>query len=364
MKSFLLIAIALLLAIGAITGCGGGTPASKVDTDGDGVPDELEVAGYYWKDGKFVKWNGDPNIVYYRTDPTQFSTDQDPYGDGMEVSGVKMDTSVAAPGNHPLVPACPDVYISMSGYDVIPKATIQSSAGGTQQSAWSNAVTNERSMEHSWSVTVTAETTIGPIPQAKVSVSSTVGGKYGSRHQVTGSTSGFSQQDWAEATTTDPSQAAKIKLRLRFENRGTAAAQNIIPTISLILGNKTMATYKLPQDSMINVLAVNQSFPQASEWVVGGDIESEIVVTLDELKSIQMGVPLFLEVAQMQAGVLEQDEKGKWQLVDTWANYQPRIDGVCARLSVDLGGGNMKSYRVFARSQNGPTVTGSVKRSV
>jgi hypothetical protein len=108
---------------------------------------------------------------------------------------------------------------------------------------------------------------------------------------------------------------------------------------------------------MINVLAVNQSFPQASEWVVGGNIESEIVLTLNELKSIQMGVPLFLEVAQMQAGVLEQDEQGKWQLVDTWANYQPRIDGVCARLSVDLGGGNMKSYRVFARSQNGPTVT-------
>ena len=356
MKSLVLVALALLLAIVAIAGCGG-TPASKVDTDGDGVPDELEVAGYYWKDGKFVKWDGDSSIVYYRTDPTQFSTDQDPYGDGMEVSGVKMDTSVAAPGNHPLVPAYPDVYVSMSGYDVIPKATIQNSAGGTQQDAWSNEVTNERSMEHSWSVSVTAEATIGLFPEAKVSVSTTVGGKYGSRHQVTGSTSGFSQQDWTEATTTDPSQAAKIKLRLRFENRGTAAAQNIIPTISLMLEDKTMATYKLPQDSMINVLAVNQSFPQASEWVVGGEIEDEIVVTLDELKSIQMGVPLFLDVAQMQAGVLEQDEEGKWQLVDTWANYQPRIDGVCARLSVDLGNGNMKSYRVFARSQNGPTVT-------
>jgi hypothetical protein len=357
MKSFVFVAIALLLAIGAIAGCGGGTLASKADTDGDGVPDELEVAGYYWKDGEFVKWDGDPSVPHYFTDPTQFSTDQDPYGDGMEVSGVKMDTSVAVPGNHPLVPACPDVYVSMSGYDVIPKATIQSSKGGSQQDAWSNAVTNESSMEHSWSLTVSTEATIGPIPEAKVSVSSTVGGRYVSSHQVTGSTSAFSQQDWTEATTTDPSQAAKIKLRLQFVNLGTAAAQNIIPTISLMLEGKTIATYKLPEDSMINVLAVNQSFPQASDWVVGGDTESEIVLTLDELKSIQMGVPLFLEVAQMQAGVLEQDDEGKWQLVDTWANYQPRIDGVCARLSVDLGSGDMKSYRVFARSQNGPTVT-------
>ena len=78
MKSLVLIAIILLLAIATIAGCGNGTPASKVDTDGDGVADELEVAGYYWKDGKFVKWDGDPSIVYYRTDPTQFSTDQDP----------------------------------------------------------------------------------------------------------------------------------------------------------------------------------------------------------------------------------------------------------------------------------------------
>ena len=363
MRSLVFVVLAVLLALSAFLACTCGQSSDNpevLDTDGDGVPDELEVAGYYWKDSQFVKWDGSEDVTYYRTDPTQFSTDQDPYGDGMEVSGVKMDTSVAAPGNHPLVPAYPDIYVSMGSYDVIPKATIQNSTGGSTQSAWRNEVTNERSMERSWSVTTSVEANIGikgAFEGAKVSVSSTVGGQCGSRHQVTGSNSGFNQQDWTEATTTDPSQAAKVKLRLRFENRGTAAAQNIIPTIAVMLEDKTIITYKLQEDSKINVLAVDQTFPQASEWVVGDEAEYEILLTLDELRSIQMGVPLFIEVPQMEAGVLEQDDEGHWQLVDTWAEYQPRMDGVCARLSVDLGGGEMETYRVFASSQNGPDVT-------
>ncbi|MBN2099154.1 MAG: RICIN domain-containing protein [Dehalococcoidia bacterium] len=362
MKRFVLFALSVLLVVSVLTGCGkksSGLDPSK-DSDGDGVLNGLEVAGYYWKDGEFVKWNGTDNVTYYRTDPTQFSTDQDPYGDGMEVSGVKMDTSVAAPGNHPLVPAYPDIYASMSSYDVIPKATIQSSSGGSAQSAWSNEVTNELSMETSWSITTSVEANIGikgAFEGAKVSVSSTIGGKIGSRHQTTNSTSGFSQQDWTEATTTDPTQAAKVKLRLRFENRGTAAAQNIIPTIALMLEDKTIVTYKLPEDSKINVLAVNKTFPEASEWVVGDEAEYEIVLTMDELRSIQLGVPLFIDVPQIEAGVLEQDSEGHWQLVDTWAEYQPRMDGVCSRLSVDLGNGNVKTYRVFAKSKDGPQVT-------
>jgi hypothetical protein len=324
----------------------------------DGVPDQYEIAGFVWKDNKFQKWDGNPNATYYRTDPTQFSTDQDPYGDGMEVSGIKMDTSVAAPGNHPLVPAYPDIYVSMTSYDVTSRGEITNSSGGQTQDAWSNSVTNEKTMEHHWEFTVSAEASVGTSGvSSKASWSATVGGRYGSNHSVTKSTSGFSQEDWQEAMTTNPSEAAQLKLRLKFENRGTAAGENVIPTVSLMLGDKTIATYQLPEDKTIDVLPVNISFPEASEWVIGDKAEDEIIVTLDELKSIQTGAPLFLDVPQMKADVLEQDDQGHWQVVDTWANYRARVDSVCARISVDLRNGNMKSYRVFAKSRYGPEVT-------
>jgi|GEM_PF-3503138 len=328
------------------------------DLDMDGVPDQYEVAGFVWKDNKFQKWDGNPNVTYYRTDPTQFSTDQDPYSDGMEVSGIKMDTSVAAPGNHPLVPAYPDIYVSMTSYDVTTRGEITNSSGGQTQDAWSNSVTDEKTMEHHWEFTVSSEATVGTSGMsATTSWSATVGGRYGSNHAVTESTSGFSSEDWQEAMTTNPSEAAELKLRLKFENHGTAAGENVIPTVSLMLGDKTIATYQLPEDKKIDVLPVNSSFPEASEWVIGDEAEDEIIVTLDELKSIQMGAPLFLDVPQIKADVLEQDEQGHWQVVDTWANYKARVDSVCARLSVDLRNGSMNSYRVFAKSQYGPEVT-------
>jgi protective antigen len=338
-----------------------------LDSDGDGVPDELEINGYYFKDGEFRLWDGDPNITYYRTDPTQPSTDQDPYSDGMEVSGVKMDTSVASPGNHPLVPAYPDIYVSMFGFDVVSKSEITNSKGGQAQNAWSNSVTDETTKEGWWSISSTfavekkwGGTDVG----GKVSASLTIAGgqKYGTKHSVTDSTSGFSSEDWKEATTVNPAEAAKIILRVRFENRGTATAQNIIPTVNVMLGDKTINTYEMQEDKTIDTLAINQIFPATSDWVVGDKPKTlagmqEILLTMDELKSIQLGVPIFLDIPQLDADVLAQNEEGHWEVVDTWQHYQARIDGVCARISVDLGDGNMKDYKVFASSANGPVVT-------
>ena len=66
------------------------------DSDGDGVPDYLELAGYRydWSESRFVL---DPSG--FHTDPMQYSTDQDAYSDGMEVSGLNMDVAVREPGN-------------------------------------------------------------------------------------------------------------------------------------------------------------------------------------------------------------------------------------------------------------------------
>ena len=96
------------------------------DSDGDGVADYLEFAGYVydWSAGRFVL---DP--AGYHTDPAQYSTDQDAYGDGMEVSKINMDVAVRSPGDHPLVPAYPDIMVELTGYSVTLNANVETSQG-------------------------------------------------------------------------------------------------------------------------------------------------------------------------------------------------------------------------------------------
>ena len=60
-----------------------GTDPSNSDTDGDGVPDGLEVNGYVWSGGAFV---ADPNG--FITDPLNPDTDGDGFLDGNEVRGL------------------------------------------------------------------------------------------------------------------------------------------------------------------------------------------------------------------------------------------------------------------------------------
>jgi len=349
------------------------------DSDCDGIPNKWEHYGYTYNidKGKFEKWyvqqdgeisdgpyyddQGNP-IAYYKTDPTQTSTDQDPYSDSMEASGLNMDKSVVPPGNSPTVPAYPDIYVSMTSYEVSPVGTITNSRGGQAQDSWSNTVTDERSSEHHWDVsgTITAKIGVSSLWNGgQVSVTASGGGQYGTSHTTTDSTSGLSSSDWNEATTTDPSQAAKLILSLLFENRGTATAQNVIPSVSLILGDKGISTYTLPDDKKINVLGPGETFPASGYWVIGDDDANEIVITMDELRSIQLGAPLLLSVPQISADVKQPDGQGGWTATAKWEDYKPRIDGVCARLSVDVGGGQMKDYYVYATDpkDTGPVVT-------
>ncbi len=118
---------------------GDGVHDGLTDSDGDSVPNLLELYGYFWdvRGGEFRQWDGRyEGIAYYKTNPNQWSTDADPYGDGMEASGVNMDQRVPFPGNHPLIPAYPDLYCVMEGYGVTLVADIQT--------------TNSKELSHSW----------------------------------------------------------------------------------------------------------------------------------------------------------------------------------------------------------------------
>ncbi len=168
----------------------------NVDSDHDGVANGLELDGYYFdvRSGTFKLWKeGVKSPGPFFTDPTQFSIDQDPYGDGMEVSGVGMDMSVTFPANHPLVSAYPDIYVKMTTYTVTPIATITSTTGGRARSSWTNTTSDEKDTEYHWDVSTTAGVSVGLFGgvSGSASVTASGGGRYGTRHTVTHSESGM-----------------------------------------------------------------------------------------------------------------------------------------------------------------------------
>ena len=122
----------------------------QTDNDGDGIPNYLEYYGYTydWMSDTYEPWDGkNLDQPYYKTDPLQPSTDQDPYGDAMETSGTLMDVSVREPGSMPMVPAYPNIVIRLEGYDVTLNQDITISEGESlaKDTNWSRSTTSESS---------------------------------------------------------------------------------------------------------------------------------------------------------------------------------------------------------------------------
>ncbi len=330
-----------------------GTDPRNRDTDNDGVSDMLELEGYWYNyiTGKFERWILGMDQERYQTDPVRFSTDEDPYGDGMEVSEILMDMSVAAPGKHPLVPAFPDIYVSMIEYKVTPIEEIVTRTGRKANSSWANSTIDETTFR--WEA------------NGKFSLGVSEKGGYGgleigggvsqtTKHAVTHSKSGLDETSWDDATTLDPSKAASLKLNLVFENRGTATAREVVPMVTALVGNSGIATYPLPEEKRIDVLAPGEV---STTWILGGEEKSRIEATLDELRDLQMGSPLILEINQMNAKVKKQDDKGGWTNTQLWSDYKPSIDGVSVKLVVDMGVDEPANFLVYARStRSGPSV--------
>jgi hypothetical protein len=134
-----------------------------IDTDGDTIPNYLEYYGYVydWLTGRFVSCEDVDctGQTVYKTDPLQRSTDQDPYSDDVEASGLNMDVSVLEPGVHPLVPACPSLEVELAAYSVTLNENITYGRGGSisQGTTWTRETTRSHSQttEQSWDIGIT-----------------------------------------------------------------------------------------------------------------------------------------------------------------------------------------------------------------
>jgi len=335
-----------------------------VDTDQDLIPNYLEYYGYTWdwQSGTLSIWDGvDVDTPYYKTDPMQISTDQDPYSDYLETTKANMDVSVRAPGDSPMVPAIPNIEIVMEGYRVTLNSDITTSEGGseTNGTSWETGTenTDTTSMEHGWEFGQEYKVGFsGGSPEASVTTSWKIHGNYGSSSSDTTSFSngGLTEisEDWSIAISTNPTCAAFIKLYLKVYNTGTAAASNIIPSFTLMIGDRSIATFE-QTNAQINHLSPGGIFPQAEGvyWVVDsvdtGTGGVPIALTMDELRSLETGAPLKIVVTQVQADVMLL-MGGEWQSAGNWAEYMGRCEAVCTEVFIDNGEGETKRSLVYS----------------
>jgi len=365
---------------------GDGVNDALQDADGDGIPNVYEHYGFtvdlddrtqldlwgctYDADAdEFIPKDQselDYSVKYFKTDPTQPSTDADPYGDMLEATGIGLDQGVVAPANNPSVPASPNFYAVMDSYVVTVLAEITSTTGGSisSGSSWTNTISDSKQTGTCRGMKTANNLITGAL--GKVGLGFLGGVATGavsnlidpavSKHTVTESHSGFSNswENWGTATQIDTGAAAKIKLNLKVYNFGTAPAADVLPGLALAIGNQQIATVK--PATGIESLAVNSQYPQGlgTYWTVAKDEDgNDITLSLDELKSIETGAPITMGLADVSATVQKPVYDPVTQMltfedVGSWADYVGRIQGLSCVLVVDMGEGNFANYFSFA----------------
>jgi len=354
--------IILVLSMGLMTSSYAieGTPD---DLDGDGILNNYERDGYYFENGRIEKWYGNSSIPYFKTDMNHYSTDGDPYNDYEEVSGVSLDRTIAKPGNHPLVPAEPDIRVKLHSYDVTAKKVITDSEGNSTGETWTNEMTEVDMQAHTGSVEVSLSSTwsFGTETGTEVSVGVTTG--YSGTHEwgtekSVGAT-GESEFQWENAVEVDTSDAADLAFKLSYENIGTATAYNIQPTFNIKIGNTLVATVKPSQ-----VIGSLKPGENTSPFIVDSAQSSEmqsanISVGLAELKALQLGMPVTIEVIGVSANVAKYDkDTGEISTDERWDYYKNTIDSISATIvlesdiPLESNGQKRKVAKIFAGTVN------------
>ena len=312
--------------------------SSGVDNDEDGIDDYEEYTGHVSDlDGKI-----------YFTDNRSESTDRDPYDDGQEIDGHspsdlgdfggQMPARVEAPGKHPLVPSYPDLKVDIEKIDVITKTEISSETTKGVGSGWELGTEVTAGM----AVETGAEVECG-FP--KVTVTGHAAVTVEASVSVSESTSGFSSEEWSKATAVNTDEAAKLKFHVRVRNAGTDQAQNVKLTFNVKVGDKVIDTIWTGETPIAGLVEPGECFPEppVDAIVIDSDKDgNEIVVTLDELKSIELGAPISVEIIE----IITEVPWGKDYR--DWAPYMSDIDEVSARILFDFGKGDVKDYRVWS----------------
>ncbi|MDX1531429.1 MAG: binary toxin-like calcium binding domain-containing protein, partial [Rhodothermales bacterium] len=324
------------------------------DTDCDGVPNTLELEGYRFDVGSGLLESCVPfeEENCYVTDPTSWSSDGDPYSDFQEASGNNMDGTVGFPYNSPLIAAYPVIEVQLDQYTFNSEMTITDSNGQTLNSNTSFT----SSVERTEGVSVTAGTEASWPGGVSASVETTA--SYSETVAYSSETTQGQELNWETATTFDTGDAGTLVLSIRVRNTGGATALNVVPDFTVYLGSEPLATVFPDDDQAIENLAPGDEPPPFIPQEGGADVA--ITLTFDQLKALQTGAPVTIEVFQIAADIQRwiQGEDGwgcgnEGDATCSWAGFEGQINPRTLRLLVDFGySGDPDAQPPFAYRRN------------
>ncbi|MEZ5339183.1 MAG: binary toxin-like calcium binding domain-containing protein [bacterium] len=372
-------------------------PQPENDLDDDWIPSDFELEGFYYEldpatgEDWFVKWDGDISKPYAKTDPTKWSTDGDPWSDWEESTKINLDQRVKAPGDHPDIPAYPEIFVALRDFTVElnQDTTITDNEGGSAENSWSTTVAS-------------VDKTTGVIGGgASLSVFGSIGtlAGFGARLEgnfhagltayqsgmITENKSGIENRNWSKATATSQNtlEVAKLTARLNVVNTGTLPATNPHIFCNLLLGGVPFTNFQInylgelkPQtDTPVEIQLLGDGF--VSE---GQPTGAPIMLSLNQLRSIQSGAEIGVEVVDFEAETLvwEADpDTGRRLYINLgdWSPYKSAIKNTSGRIMLDfnaqpslstplyngLPAKKVPDYRVFGYDNTG-IYTGSPPR--
>ena len=325
---------------------------SAQDSDGDGVPNALELSGFRFDivSGEAVACNPGTDSPCYVTDPLAWSSDGDPYSDLQEASGVNMDASVDAPYNSPLVAAYPVIEVALVSYTFTSNALITDARGGalTTGSSYSRAVSETAGA----SVTVggSYNPITGPTISAEATASYSYTDSYGSA--ITSGT----EINWETATSTEFNNAGTLELTVFARNTGGATALNVRPTFNVYIGGELVETV-LPDAPLSLSLTPGASSAPVEPLVSGEGLG--IPLSFDRLLALERGAAVGIEVVDIEADIQRwRPGDSNWACGSgdtcTWTSFQNQIEPRTLRLLVDFGYSGDPDADIPARHRGNP----------
>ncbi|MCU5182531.1 binary toxin-like calcium binding domain-containing protein [Bacillus toyonensis] len=322
------------------------------DWDQDGISNDLEIKGYKIEfnrqTGKNEAQAWDPerdkDKLKFITNPMSANSDGDPFTDAYEVQyyGSNSDTEF-----NPMVANIPNLQVGIKRIGVTPLAAITDSNGGSIDKGWEKSV----STQHSFGVGAGVEggvegSVAGPVPSGKASLNVS----YGYSKTSTDTERYSSNIDWSTAKTVDSAKAAKVSLQLEYKNTGTASAQNVSPHFNIRLGDKIISTVKATQDRYkANQLSTEKGGRNTTEVLidsVDNQADVNIYLSLDELKAVEQGAILSVEVLPTSTMELYIEKDGEFMTLGDSGKFESRVNASTTILETDIG--NKPKFRMYA----------------